>query len=329
MFFKVLTSAAFLLAALCLSEGRAGTDGAAASYPTHQVRIIVPYPAGSLIDLFGRLIAERIQGSLGQPFIVENRPGGSTLLGAKQVAGADKEGYTLLVPTVTTFAIAPHVYPKSGVDPVRDFTPIARLGSSNFFLVVREEFPAKTMRAWIDEVRSKPGRYVYGSSGAGTPHHIFMELLKKEFGLDLVHVPYKGGGEFVPDLLTGRIDVAFLDGTQAVPHIQSGKLRALGTAQARRTTLIEGVPAIAETVPGFDWSGWLAFAGPAGMPRPVVDRIAGEIARLQQTPEYAELLRKGLVEATPPLSVDETAAFVRSEFERWGPIVQASGAVVE
>lgn len=329
MFFKVLTSAAFLLAALCLSEGRAGTDGAAASYPTHQVRIIVPYPAGSLIDLFGRLIAERLQGSLGQPFIVENRPGGSTLLGAKQVAGADKEGYTLLVPTVTTFAIAPHVYPKSGVDPVRDFTPIARLGSSNFFLVVREEFPAKTMRAWIDEVRSKPGRYVYGSSGAGTPHHIFMELLKKEFGLDLVHVPYKGGGEFVPDLLTGRIDVAFLDGTQAVPHIQSGKLRALGTAQARRTTLIEGVPAIAETVPGFDWSGWLAFAGPAGMPRPVVDRIAGEIARLQQTPEYAELLRKGLVEATPPLSVDETAAFVRSEFERWGPIVQASGAVVE
>jgi tripartite-type tricarboxylate transporter receptor subunit TctC len=329
MLFKALTGAAVLLGALCSSESSARADDAAASYPTRQVRIIVPYPAGSLIDLFGRLIAERLQGSLGQPFIVENRPGGSTLLGARQVSSADKEGYTLLVPTVTTFSIAPHIYPKSGVDPVRDFTPIARLGATNFFLVVREAFPAKTMREWADEVRSKPGKYVYGSSGVGTPHHIFVDLLKRELGLDLVHVPYKGGGEVVPDLLAGRIDIAFLDGTQAVPHLQSGKLRALGTTLARRTTLIDGVPAIAETVPGFDWSGWVAFAGPSGMPKPVVERIAGEIARLQATPEYAEFLRKGLMEAMPPLSADEAAAFVRNEFERWASIIQSSGAVVQ
>jgi tripartite-type tricarboxylate transporter receptor subunit TctC len=328
MFFKALAGTAVLLGVLGASESSARADDAALHYPTRQVRIIVPYPAGSLIDLFGRLIAERLQGSLGQPFIVENRPGGSTLTGARQVSGADKDGYTLLVPTVTTLSIAPHIFPKLGVDPVKDFTPIARLAASNFFLVVRDTFPAKTMREWIDEVRSKPGKYVYASSGVGTPHHIFMELLKKELGLDLVHVPYKGGGDAVPDLLTGRIDIAFLDGTQAVPHVQSGKLRALGTTLARRTDLIDGVPAIAETVPGFDWSGWVAFAGPAGMPKPVVERIAAEIARLQAAPEYAELLRKGLMEATPPLSADETAAFVRNEFARWGPIIESSGAVI-
>jgi tripartite-type tricarboxylate transporter receptor subunit TctC len=156
-----------------------------------------------------------------------------------------------------------------------------------------------------------------------------MELLKRELGLDLVHVPYKGGGEVVPDLLAGRIDFAFLDGSLAVTHVQSGRLRALGTTLARRTALIDGVPPIAETVPGFDWSGWVAFAGPSGMPKPVVERIAGEIARLQATPEYADLLRKGLMEPMPPLPTAEAAAFVRSEYDRWGPIIQSSGAVVQ
>jgi tripartite-type tricarboxylate transporter receptor subunit TctC len=327
MFFKALTGVAVVAGVLCWSESSARADDAAANYPTRPVRIIVPYPAGSMIDSLGRLIAERLQGSLGQPFVVENRPGGSTLLGARQVSSADRDGYTLLVPTVTTLSIAPQMHPGSGVDPVKDFTPIARLGATNFFLVVRESFPAKTMREWIDEVRTQPGKYVYGSSGVGTPHHIFMELLKRELGLDLVHVPYKGGGEVVPDLLAGRIDAAFLDGMLALPHLQSGRLRALGTTLARRTALIDGVPAIAETVPGFDWSGWVAFAGPSGMPGPVVERIAGEIARLQVTPEYAEFLRKGLMEATPPLSPDQVAAFVRDEFDRWGPIIESSGAV--
>ena len=301
----------------------------AAGYPARPVRVIVPYPAGSMIDTLARLIGDRLQASLGQPFIVEDRPGGSTLLGAKQVSGADRDGYTLLVPTVTTLSIAPQIHPASGVDPVKDFTLIARLGATNFFLVVRESFPATTMREWIDEVRSKPGKYVYGSSGVGTPHHIFMELLKRELGLDLIHVPYKGGADVVPDLVAGRVDIAFMDGTLVVPQIQSGKLRALGTTLARRTTLVDGVPPIAETVPGFDWSGWVAFAGPSGLPGPVVERIAAEIRSLHETPEYAEFLRKGLMEPTPPLLPDEVRAFVRSEFERWGPIIRSAGAVVQ
>ena len=258
--------------------------------------------------------------------MVENRAGASTLLGAKVVASAEPDGYTLLIPTVTTLSIAPQLNPKTGVDPINDFTPIARLGGTNFFLVVRSSFPAKTMREWIDEVKQNPGKYRYASAGIGTPHHIFMELLKQQFGLDITHVPYKGSVEAVPDLLAGRIDMAFLDGSQAVAHIKSGALHALGTSMAKQTDLVEGVPPIAATVPGFDWSGWIMIAGPRGMPKPVVNRIAAQVAELQATPKYAGALRNALMEAMPVMSPDDTAAFVRDEYERWKPVIKLSGA---
>ncbi len=215
------------------------------------------------------------------------------------------------------------------MDPINDFTPIARLGGTNFFLVVRASFPAKTMREWIDEVKRNPGKYRYASAGIGTPHHIFMELLKKQFGLDITHVPYKGSVEAMPDLLAGRVDMAFLDGSQAVSHIKSGELQALGTSMAKQTDLIEGVPPIAATVPGFDWSGWIMMAGPRGMPKPVVDRIATQVAELQATPRYADALHNALMEAMPILTPDQTAAFVRDEYERWKPVIKLSGAAVE
>jgi tripartite-type tricarboxylate transporter receptor subunit TctC len=313
-----------VIGGLCAAQAFADD---ALNYPVKPVKIVVPYTPGSMIDSFGRLIAERLQSTLGQPFVVENRPGGSTLLGAKLVSGSDRDGYTLLVPTVTTLSIAPHIHAKMGVDPVRDFTPIARLGATNFFLVVRSSFPAKTMREWIDEVRRSPGKYLYGSSGVGTPHHIFMELLKKELGLDIGHVPYKGGNEIVPDLLSERVDMGFMDGFQAYTYVQSGKLRALGTTMGRQTTLIPNVPPIAETVPGFDWSGWVAFAGPPNMPKLIVDRIASEITKFQATPEYEAFLGKAIMEVTPALTPEQTAAFVRNEFNRWGPVIQSAGAI--
>jgi tripartite-type tricarboxylate transporter receptor subunit TctC len=258
--------------------------------------------------------------------MVENRPGGSTLIGARAVSNAEPDGYTLLIPTVTTLSIAPRLN-KSEMDPVKDFTPIARLGGTNFFLVVGPSFPARTVREWIDEVARNPGKYHYASAGMGTPHHIFMELLKKQFGLNITHVPYKGSIEAVPDLLAERVDMAFLDGLQAAPYVISGKLRALGTTMAKQTDLIDGVPPIAATVPGFDWSGWIGVAGPRGMPKPVVARIAGQIAQLQATPRFAGALRNSLMETMPQLSPEETAVFVRDEYARWKPIIELSGAV--
>jgi tripartite-type tricarboxylate transporter receptor subunit TctC len=307
--------------------GRVQAEDGAADYPASPVKIIVPYPAGAIPDTLGRMVAEQMQSEFGKPVVVENRAGGSTLIGAKVVANAEPDGYTLLIPTVTTLGIAPRLNPKLGVDPINDFTPIARLGGTNFFLVVRSSFPATTVREWIDEVKRNPGKYRYASAGIGTPHHIFMELLKKQFGLDITHVPYKGSIEALPDLLAERVDMAFLDGSQAVPSVTSGKLRALGTSMAKQTDLIDGVPPIAATVPGFDWSGWIAVAGPRGMRKPVVERIAAQIAKLQATPRFAGALRNSLMETMPALSPDQTAAFVRDEYVRWKPVIELSGAI--
>jgi tripartite-type tricarboxylate transporter receptor subunit TctC len=308
-------------------DGRAQAQDAAANYPAFPIKIVVPYPAGSIPDTLGRMIGEQLQTQLGKPVVIENRAGASTLLGAKVVANAEPDGYTLLIPTVTTLSIAPQLKSNTGVDPINDLTPIARLGATNFFLVVRSSFPARTMREWIDEVKQNPGKYRYASAGIGTPHHIFMELLKQQFGLDIAHVPYKGSVEAMPDLLSGRVDMAFLDGSQAVSPIKSGSLRALGTSMAKQTDLVEGVPPIAATVPGFDWSGWIMIAGPRGMPKPVVNRIAAQVAELQATPRFAGALHNALMEAMPMLSPDQTAAFVRDEYERWKPVIKLSGAV--
>ena len=299
----------------------------AANYPAFPVKIVVPYPAGSIPDTLGRMIGDQLQKQFGKPVVIENRPGASTLLGAKAVSNAEPDGHTLLIPTVTTFSIAPQLNPRTGVDPISDLTPLARLGGTNFFLVVRSSFPAKTMGEWIAEVKRNPGKYRYASAGTGTPHHIFMELLKKQFGLDITHVPYKGSVEAMPDLLSERVDMSFLDGLQAVSYIKSGELRALGTTMAKQTDLVDGVPPIAATVPGFDWSGWILIAGPRGMPKLVVARIAEQVAQLQATPRFAGALRNALMEPLPLLSPDETAAFVRDEYERWKSVIKLSGVV--
>lgn len=295
-------------------------------YPSQPIKLIVPFPAGSLIDVLGRSLGEALTTSLKQPVIVDNKPGASTLLGAKVVAASPADGYTLLMPTVTTMSMAPQLLLNPGIDPVKELTPIARLGATNFFLAVNPSFPARNMREWIAEVKKHPGKYTYASSGTGSPHHIFMELLKKELGLDIVHVPYKGSSSGMLDLLSGKVDMAFLDGTLAIPNIHAGKLVALGTSMARRSVLMPAVPPIAETVPGYDWGGWIGVAGPAQMPPAVVNLLAGEIRRLQATPQFAGLLNQAAMEPTEPLTPAQMSEFVRKERDRWAPAIKASGA---
>jgi tripartite-type tricarboxylate transporter receptor subunit TctC len=295
-------------------------------YPSQPIKLIVPYPAGSLVDVLGRSIGDTLAASLKQPVVVDNKPGASTLIGAKAVATAPADGYTLLIPTVTTLSIAPQLVSKAGVDPLSEFTPIARLGATSFFLSVNPSFPARTMAEWIAEVKKRPGKYTYASAGHGTPHHIFMELLKTQLGLDIVHVPYKGSSSAIADLLEGRVDMAFLDGTLAIPNVKAGKLFAVGLSMAKHSVLLPSVPPIAETVPGFDWSGWIAVAGPANMPAPVVKLLADQIRTMQATPQFSNLLNAAAMEPTEPIPPDEFAAFFRSEYSRWGPAIKASGA---
>jgi len=299
------------------------------NYPNKPVKIVVPFTAGSLVDVLGRAIGEELQSSLKQSFIIENKAGASTLLAAKSVAVAAPDGYTLMVPTVTTLSLGPQLMANPGFDPLKDLTPIARLGVTNFFLVTNPAFPARNMKDWIEVVRKNPGKYSYASSGNGSPQHIFMELLKKQLGLNITHIPYKGSNTSMIDLLSGQVDMSFIDGTLAIPHLKTNKLYALGTSMAKRTVLVPSVPPIAETVPGFDWSGWIAFAGPPNMPGPIVDLLADNLKKFQATPAYAVLLDKAAMEPSDPLSPAEMAEFVRKEYRRWSPAIQNSGAVVD
>ena len=317
-----------LLCCLALWLGH-GLAQEAKNYPARAVKLVVPFTAGSTVDVLGRAIADELQAELSQPFVVDNRAGASTMLAAKMVAAAPPDGYTLLFPTVTTLSLGPQLMSNPGFDPLKDVTMIARLGLTNFFLVVTPSFPARSMKEWIELIRKNPGKYSYGSSGSGSPQHIFMELLKKELHLDVVHVPYKGSNSSMMDLLSGKVHMAFIDGTLAIPHLKTEKLFTVGTSMAKRTALIPSVPPIAETVPGFDWSGWIAFAGPPNLPAPVVELLAEKIKRFQATPAYTTLMNKAAMEPPEPMTPAATTEFVKKEHKRWTPVIAASGAVVD
>src|ERR1700686_1973263 len=212
--------AACALAALVMCA--AGVAMAQSSYPDRPVHLVVPYPPGALTDLLARTIGERLGASLKQPVIVDNKPGAGTLVGAEFVAKQPADGYTLLMATSTTLGISPALYRPSPIDPVRDFAPVSQVGSVNFFLIASPAFPAKSVREMIDAIRKSPGKYNYASVGSGSPHHLFMETLKAEQGLDIQHVPYKGTPAALTDLFSGTIQLMFADATIAVPNIQAG-----------------------------------------------------------------------------------------------------------
>jgi tripartite-type tricarboxylate transporter receptor subunit TctC len=298
-------------------------------YPTRPVKLIVPYPPGALTDLLARYIAERLGAAVAQPVIVENKPGAGTLVGAEFVAKAPADGYTLLMATSTTLGISPALYKPSPVNPVRDFAPIAQVGTVNFFLIANPSFPAKTVREMIDAIKASPGKYNYASVGSGSPHHLFMEALKTEYGLDIQHVPYKGTPAALTDLLTGNIQVMFADATIAVPNIRAGKVVALGTSAAKPTPLVANVPPIAATVPGYDWQAWQGIVAPSGTPKEIVARLADALAKIQAMPEFKDQLVKFGMEPYPPQTPEQFAATIAAEQPRWAQAIKDSGAKVD
>ena len=299
------------------------------TYPARPIKLVVPYPPGALTDLLARAIGERLSAALKQPVVIDNRPGAGTLVGAEFVAKQAPDGYTLLMATSTTLGISPALYRPSPIDPVRDFAPIAQIGSVDFFLVAAPGFPAKTVREMIDAVKRAPGKYNYASVGSGSPHHLFMETLKTESGLEIQHIPYKGTSAAITDLLSGQVQLMFADATLAVSNIQSGKLVALGTSSATQTVLMAAVPPVAATVPGFDWRAWQGIVVPAGTPAAVVDRLAAEMQRIEATPEFREQLLRFGMEPAAPSTPAEFAAMIRAEQPRWAKAIKDSGAKVD
>ena len=302
---------------------------AQAGYPNRPIKLVVPYPPGALTDLLARSIGDRLAASLKQPVVVDNKPGAGTLVGAEFVAKQPPDGYTLLMATSTTLGISPALYRPSPVNPLRDFAPISQVGSVNFFLIANPSFPAKNVREMIEAIRRNPGKYNYASVGSGSPHHLFMEALKAELGLDIQHVPYKGTPAALTDLLTGTIQVMFADATIAVPNIQAGKVTALGTSAAKPTTLLPGLAPLADTVAGFDWQAWQGIVAPAGTPKEIVTRLSSELQKIQAAPDFQAQLFKFGMEPFAPHSPEQFAATIEAEQPRWAKAIRDSGAKVD
>ncbi len=316
------------LLALCIALFLAG-HVAAQEFPNRPLRIVVPYPPGALTDTLARVIGERLSTALKQPVLVENRPGAGTLVGAELVAKAAPDGDTLLMATSTTLGISPAIYAKPAIDAVKDFAAVSLVGSVNFFLVTNNAFPARNVREFIEQVKRNPGKFNYASSGSGSPHHLFMEVLKKEQGLDIQHVPYKGSALAVLDIIGGKPETMFLDFSVAVPNIKGGKVQALGTSAGRQSVLMPEVPPISASIPGFDWQAWQGIVATGGTPAPVLARLNAEMQKFQHTDDFRALLVKFGMEAWPPNTSEQFAEVIRNDVGRWAAVVKSAGLKVD
>ncbi|WP_354678965.1 Bug family tripartite tricarboxylate transporter substrate binding protein [Cupriavidus plantarum] len=280
---------AFLIAPVALACGLA-TAQPASSYPNKPIRIIVPFTAGGTTDLLARILAQRMTLAWGQPVVVENRPGVGGTIGAAMVARAPADGYTLLLGTVH-HTIAQAVYKNLTYDFGRDFAPVSVMALVPNVVVVNNAVPAKTIQEFVALAKSQPGKLNYGTAGTGTAHHLIGEMFKLCAGVDVVHVPYKGSGPAVADLMGGQVQVMFDTVTSALPQVKAHKTRALAVTTAKRSSAMPDLPTLSETVlPGFDVGTWFGIVAPTGTPAPIVEKISDEISRMVNVPEIRRQL---------------------------------------
>lgn len=303
-------------------------QGLAQTYPSRPVRIVVPLSPGGFADTPARMLAPRLSEQMGRQFFVENKPGAGGTIGADFVAKSAPDGYTLLL-TGTPHVISAHLYKKMPYDALRDFTPIALVASGPYALVVNpQKLSVASVRELIAAAKAQPGRIDYASSGNGSAQHLVGALFNSMAGIDLNHVPYKGSGPAMQDLIAGQVGVSFAGIPNVLGHVKSGRLRALGVTTARRWSELPEIPTLAEAgVAGYEATLWLNIAGPAGLPAELVQRLNGEIARALRAPEIQANFRTAGVEATS-MGPQELSAFMRAEYEKWGRVVRATGATV-
>jgi len=311
------------LLALCAVAG-----AAQAQYPSRPIRVLIPQPPGGANDNIARVIGPPLGDALGQPLIVENRPGANGNLAMEIVAKAPPDGYTLLLGADAQIVVNPHFYSQLSFDTMRDLAPVASLVNTQMVLAANPALPVKNLQEFIDYARRARPPLAYGSIGNGSLHHLVMEMLKQRAQIDLLHVPFKGGGPATIALLAGEISVAF-GGNSVTGHVRAGKLRALAVAGKQRSAAFPDVPRLAEFYPGFEVTPWLALFAPAGVPGPVMARLREATNTLLADPGMAERIRRvGGLEpyvSTP----DEFAALLRAEYARYGEIVKAVGAKID
>ena len=311
------------LLALCIAPAFAD------DYPSKPIRLIVPWPAGGLVDVVGRAVGDKLHASLGQSVVVENRPGAGGNIGADQVAKAEPDGYTLLL---TTSALDMNAALQSNLpfNVVKDFEPITVAATAPSILVVYPKLPVKSVKDLIALAKSEPGKLTYASAGNGTPAHLSAELFKTMTGIEAVHVPYKGAPPAMVDQIAGRVDFHFANATVALPQIQAGKVRALAITSDKRSPSMPGIPTMAEAgVPGFEASQWVGFLAPHGTPKAIIDRVAAATRKALESPDVKAALQKAGMDVAEPDTPQAFAAFVKSDIAKWQDVVQKAHVKVD
>ena len=313
-----------LVGALCLVASPGA--GAGQDYPVKPVRIVVPYAAGGGTDALARFLASGLERRLGQPFIIENRPGQGTATGALFVARSSPDGYTLLAATSSTLAFNPSVYKKLPYDPATDFSPITLVAAVPFVLVVTRALPVNSVGGLVRLAKSKPGELSYGSGGMGAPHHIYMELFKSMTGTDIRHVPYRGGGPALNDVVAGHVPMMFGDVGPVTGLIREGRVKGLGVTVGKRVETIPDVPTLVEAgLTGYEANSWQSIVAPANVPRPIVTALNKALTGFLAEPATREhFLKLGMqpLSSTP----EEFGAYIRAEIKKWAPVIKAAGA---
>jgi tripartite-type tricarboxylate transporter receptor subunit TctC len=320
-----------LVACGCVIAGTLAclTPLCAQTYPGKPIRLIITYPPGGNTDLVGRALAQKMSESMGQQVVVDNRGGAGGIMGTMITAQAVPDGYTIMLGTSAGMVINPLLSTKLSYDPVRDFAPVSMVVIVPQLLVTNPQLPAKNIRELIALAKAKPGYLNAGSSGVGTPNHLGTELLKWLAGVNIVHVPYKGGGAAITDLIGGQIQMAFSSVPAVLPQIKAGRLNALGVGSAKRSPALPNVPTIAEAgVPGYEYTTWYGIFAPARTPAPIVARLNAAIVQILKSPEINErfVAQGGDPE---PSSPEELRRYMANESARWAKTIKAAGLIVE
>jgi tripartite-type tricarboxylate transporter receptor subunit TctC len=319
------------LTALVLSAGLltgAASGVHAQGYPNKPIRIVVPYPPGGFNDTLARTVGQKLNEAWGQPVVVDNKPGGGTLIGTDAVAKTSPDGYTLLI-TPFAFAVNPSIFKKLPYDPLKDFAPITLAAATPNLLVANASVPFNSLKELIASAKAKPGRLSYASTGTGSSNHLSMEKFKQMAAVDIVHVPYKGSAPAVTDLIGGQVDLMFDNIPNVLPHVKAGKLKGLAVTSPKRSSHVPEVPTVIEGgVPGYEVSVWFGIAAPAGTPEPIITKLNTEIVKVLNLPDVKEKFAAqgvDVVGSTPT----EFAAHIKSQMATWDKVVKDAGVTPE
>ena len=300
----------------------------AANWPAKTVRLIIPFTPGGSTDFQGRLLCDWLSRHFGQQFVIDHKPGAGSNIGVAELARSAPDGYTLGWITVASHAINPTLYAKMPFDHVKDFAPVSMTGTFPNLLVVNNSLPVRTVQDLINLLKKEPGKHAFASSGQGTSLHLSGEMFKVMSGTDMIHVPYKGGGPALNDVMGGQVAMTFGNMPTVLPHAKGGKVRAIGVTSAERWFTSPDIPAIAETLPGFQAMSWHGVAFPAATPPSIVEKLSAAVQRAMATSEMQDKYATGGSKAIA-MTPRQFAAYIKEDTERWAPVIRASGAKVE